>query len=141
MRELSETAVNTALAGPTEASVSRCRPRRDAEEGPEQLALPSPSAPKAISTPRARARVIPAPEQAARAYIARRTKPSVVPGHVKLTFTFLWLKRRHSLVILLGLLVGGVLVGCAMSPAERQAAEQASAARDAERANRGGGGP
>jgi hypothetical protein len=88
MRELSETAVNTALAGPTEASVSRRRPRRDAEEGPEQLALPSPSAPKTISTPRARARVIPAPEQAARAYIARRAKPSVVPGHVKLTFTF-----------------------------------------------------
>ena len=54
---------------------------------------------------------------------------------------FLWLKRRHSLAILLGLLVGGVLVGCAMSPAERQAAEQAWAARDAERANRGGGGP
>src|SRR5262245_39841128 len=29
---------------------------------------------------------------------------------------FLWLKKRHSLAILLGLLVGGVLVGCAMSP-------------------------
>ena len=29
----------------------------------------------------------PAPEQAARVYIARRAKPSVVPGHVKLTFT------------------------------------------------------
>ena len=27
------------------------------------------------------------PEQAARAYIARRAKPSVVPGHVKLAFT------------------------------------------------------
>ena len=53
----------------------------------------------------------------------------------------LWLKKRHSLAILLGLLVGAVLVGCAMSPAERQAAEQAWAARDAERANRGGGGP
>jgi len=52
-----------------------------------------------------------------------------------------WLKRSHSIAILLGLLVAGVLVGCAMSPAERQAAEQAWAARDAERANRGGGGP
>ena len=30
---------------------------------------------------------MPAPEQAAKAYIARRAKPSVVPGHVKLTFT------------------------------------------------------
>jgi hypothetical protein len=113
----------------------RRRPRRDAD-GPEQLILPPPPA-----ASKARARIIPVPEQAARAYIARRAKPSVVPGHVKLTFTFLWLKRRHSLVILLGLLVGGVLVGCAMSPAERQAAEQAWAARDAERANRGGGGP
>jgi hypothetical protein len=27
------------------------------------------------------------PEQAARAYIARWAKPSLVPGHVKLTFT------------------------------------------------------
>src|SRR5262245_11555569 len=54
---------------------------------------------------------------------------------------YLWLKKKHSLAILLGLLVGGVLVGCAMSPAQRQAAEQAWAARDAERANRGGGGP
>jgi hypothetical protein len=31
--------------------------------------------------------VIPAPKEAARAYIARRAKPSVVPGHVKLVFT------------------------------------------------------
>jgi hypothetical protein len=66
---------------------------------------------------------------------------AVMAGLVKRTFTFLWLTRRHSLAILLGLVVGGVLVGCAMSPAERQAAEQALAARDAERANRGGGGP
>jgi hypothetical protein len=28
------------------------------------------------------------PEVAAREYIKRRAKPSVVPGHVKLTFTF-----------------------------------------------------
>jgi hypothetical protein len=67
--------------------VSRRRARRDDEDGPEQLALPSPSAPKPPSTSKARARRIPEPEQAARAYIARRAKPSVVPGHVKLTFT------------------------------------------------------
>jgi hypothetical protein len=60
--------------------VSR-RPRRDAEDGPEQLALPSPT------TPKARARVHTPPEVAAREYIKRRAKPSVVPGHVKLTFT------------------------------------------------------
>ena len=59
----------------------RRRPRRDAD-GPEQLILPPP--PTASKT---RARIIPVPEQAARAYIARRAKPSVVPGHVKLTFT------------------------------------------------------
>ena len=67
--------------------MSRRRPRRDAEDGPEQLALPTPSAPKTMSTPKTRTRVIPAAEQAARAYIARRAKPSVVPGHVKLAFT------------------------------------------------------
>jgi hypothetical protein len=51
-------------------------------EEPEQLILPP--APAASTS---RARIIPVPEQAARAYIARRAKPSVVPGHVKLTFT------------------------------------------------------
>jgi hypothetical protein len=60
-----------------------------------------------VSRPRARPRRdADGPEQAARAYIARRAKPSVVPGQVKLTFTFVWLKRRHSLAILLGLLLG-----------------------------------
>jgi len=54
--------------------------RRDRDK-PEQLPLPTPSAPKS------RQRIKPAPEQAAKAYIARRAKPSVVPGHVKLTFT------------------------------------------------------
>jgi len=74
----------------------------------------------------------------------RSATSAPVDSHTKFMLVplgFLWLKRRHSLAILLGLLVGGVLVGCAMSPAERQAAEQAWAARDAERANRGGGGP
>jgi hypothetical protein len=60
--------------------VSRRRAGRD-REGPEQLPLPAPPAPKS------RARIIPAPEQAAKVYIARRVKPSVVLGHVKLTFT------------------------------------------------------
>ena len=54
--------------------------RRRTTDQPEQLPLPTPSAPKP------RQRIKPAPEQAARAYIARRAKPSVVPGHVKLTF-------------------------------------------------------
>ena len=62
--------------------MSRRRPRSSRNE-PEQLILP-PSPPAA---PKAKTRVIPAPEQAAKAYIARRAKPSVVPGHVKLTFT------------------------------------------------------
>lgn len=61
--------------------MSRPRPRRGSE-GPEQLILPP-----APSTPKARARTISAPEQAARAYIAKRAKPSVVPGRVKLTLT------------------------------------------------------
>jgi hypothetical protein len=60
--------------------VSRRRQRRDSEEGPEQLPLPS-----SPSTPKARTRI--PPEVAAREYIKRRAKPSVVPGHVKLTFT------------------------------------------------------
>ena len=62
--------------------MSRRRPRSSRNE-PEQLILP-PSPPAA---PKAKARVIPLPEQAARVYIARHAKPSVVPGHVKLTFT------------------------------------------------------
>ena len=48
---------------------------------PEQLILPTPPAVKA------RRRITPTPEQAAKNYIARRAKPSVVPGHVKLAFT------------------------------------------------------
>ena len=55
--------------------------RRRGTDQPEQLPLPTPSAPKS------RQRIKPAPEQAAKAYIARRAKPSVVPGHVNLTFT------------------------------------------------------
>jgi hypothetical protein len=60
--------------------VSRRRAGRD-REGAEQLSLPTPSPPKS------RQRIRPAPDQAAKAYIARRAKPSVVAGHVKLTFT------------------------------------------------------
>ena len=56
------------------------RPARERSEG-EQLPLPTPTAPKS------RQRIKRAPEQAARVYIARRAKPSVVPGHVKLTMT------------------------------------------------------
>jgi hypothetical protein len=56
--------------------------RRRSSDQPEQLSLPTPSAPKS------RQRIKPAPEQAAKAYIARRAKSSVVPGHMKLTFTF-----------------------------------------------------
>ena len=54
--------------------------RRPTREDPEQLPLPSPPTPK----PRRRSLV---PEDAAKNYIRRRAKPSVVPGHVKLTFT------------------------------------------------------
>jgi hypothetical protein len=57
----------------------RHRPQREGE-GPEQLPLTPAPAPK----PRLAAT---APERAAKAYIARRTKPSVVPGRVKVTFT------------------------------------------------------
>jgi hypothetical protein len=56
----------------------RARPRRAGEEH-EQLSLPS--------APPTKSRKIPAPELVAKTYIARRAKPSVVPGHVKLTFT------------------------------------------------------
>ncbi len=60
----------------------RRRPRPD-RESPEQLILQPASA-----APKKRARTTsPAAEQAARAYIAKRAKPSVVPGRVKLTFT------------------------------------------------------
>src|SRR5262249_21586927 len=62
--------------------MSRPRPRRASDE-PEQLILPREATPAA---PKAKARSIPAPEQAARVYIAKRAKPSVVPGHVKLSF-------------------------------------------------------
>ena len=62
-------------------SRSRSRQRPGANE-PEQLILPP-----APAAPKAKTRAIPAPEQAARVYIARQSKPSVVPGHVKLTMT------------------------------------------------------
>jgi hypothetical protein len=62
--------------------VSRRR-RRDERDMPEQLILPAP----APAAPKARRRIAPTPEQAAKNYIGRRAKPSVVPGHVKLTFT------------------------------------------------------
>src|SRR5262245_23997888 len=54
---------------------------RHGTDQPAQLPLPPPTAPKS------RQRITPAPEQAAKAYIARRAKPSVVSGHVRLTFT------------------------------------------------------
>jgi len=56
-------------------------PRRCSTDQPDQVSLPTSSASKP------RQRIKPAPEHAAKAYIARRAKPSVVPGHVKLTFT------------------------------------------------------
>jgi len=56
-------------------------PRQRGREQPEQFPLPTPSAPNS------RQRIKPAAEQAAKAYIARRAKPSVVPGHVKRALT------------------------------------------------------
>ena len=56
-------------------------PRRRSTDQPEQLPLPTPSAPKS------RQRIKPAPEEAAKAYVARRAKPSVVLGHVKRALT------------------------------------------------------
>jgi len=55
---------------------------RRGENGPEQLILPSASSAKP-----AKPRATPTPEQSSKAYIAKRAKPSVVPGHVKLTLT------------------------------------------------------
>jgi hypothetical protein len=55
--------------------------RRRGTDQPDQLSLPTTSASKS------RQRITPAPEQAAKAYITPRAKPSVVPGHKKLTFT------------------------------------------------------
>jgi hypothetical protein len=59
-------------------SQRRAGPRREDTE-PDQLPLPS--------APPTKSRKIPSPELTAKNYIARRAKPSVVPGHVKLTFT------------------------------------------------------
>ena len=56
-------------------------PRRRHRDAPEQLILPAPPAPK----PRT-AKLL-TPEQAAKIAVARRAKPSVAPGHVKLTLT------------------------------------------------------
>ena len=53
------------------------RPPRRPDPHPAQLSLPVPQKPRARPTP----------EQLAKAYIARRAKRSVVPGHVKLTLT------------------------------------------------------
>ena len=62
--------------------MSRRRQRRDSHES-EQLILPrEPSLPE---KPKGAPAV--APEQAAKTYITRRAKPSVVPGHVMLIFT------------------------------------------------------
>ena len=56
--------------------------RRRKRDQPEQLIPPAP--PPAKPTKRAPAVD---PNQAAKVYITKRSKPSVVPGHVKLTFT------------------------------------------------------
>jgi len=61
--------------------VSPRRSRRR-DDRPEQLILPPASSPKP-----AKPRAAPTPEQSAKAYITKRAKPSVVPGHVKLTLT------------------------------------------------------
>jgi len=56
--------------------MSRRRPEGRSEGNePEQLILLP-----AASAPKAKTRAIPAPEQAARVYIARRARPSVVLG-------------------------------------------------------------
>jgi len=54
--------------------------RRTPAGRPEQLPLPAPSP--------AKRRASPTPEQIAKVAIARRAKPSAVPGNVKLTLTF-----------------------------------------------------
>ena len=60
-------------------------PRRRDREAPGQLPLTAPApAPPAVKPRAASTRTT---EEAAKNYIARRAKPSVVPGHVKLTFT------------------------------------------------------
>jgi hypothetical protein len=43
-------------------------------------------------------------------------------------------RRWRNLAILLGVLIAGIFLGCATSPAEREATERAWTARDAERA-------
>jgi len=65
--------------------MSARRPTAKAPGRTEQLVLPTP-APPPKETPKRGGRTR-APEEAAKDYIRRRAKPSVVPGHVKLTFT------------------------------------------------------
>lgn len=49
--------------------------------------------------------------------------------------TATWHAHHHLVVVgLIGLLLGGTLLGCAMSPAAREAAVEAWAERDAARA-------
>ena len=66
--------------------MSARRPTAKAPGRSEQLVLPTP-APPPKETPKRGGRTR-APEEAAKDYIRRRAKPSVVPGHVKLAFTF-----------------------------------------------------
>src|SRR5215831_17379574 len=65
--------------------MSARRPTAKAPGRTEQLVLPIP-APPPKETPKRGGRPR-APEAAAKDYIRRRAKPSVVPGHVKLVFT------------------------------------------------------
>src|SRR5215475_5156519 len=65
--------------------MSARRPAAKAPGRTEQLVLPTP-APPPKETPKRGGRTR-APEEAAKDYIRRRAKPSVVPGHVKVTFT------------------------------------------------------
>jgi len=53
-------------------------PRRRARDMPERLILPAPAAPKPRRT------ALKTPEDAARIAVRRRTKPSAVPGNVRL---------------------------------------------------------
>ena len=49
--------------------------------------LPLPAQPSPAKPTKLKASVVRTPEEAAKNYITRRTKPSVVPGHVKLALT------------------------------------------------------
>lgn len=96
---------------------------------PSSSGLLEPSTPPSIA-PQARCSCRKASIAASSSGIAISTLSAPQRDVARCTLTRM---RQFSLAVLVGMLLGGTLLGCAMSPAEQEATRRAWAERDAER--------